>query len=480
MAYEGFRQVIGRGGDDLALRAPSYVAPTGLADPPPQAPGGKKKSLLGPILNVVGTVVGSMVGMPMLGSILGGAAGGAVGGGGLKGALLGGLTGGLGYGAGGAITKAIGGLGGAAAGAAGSAAGHTAGSALSAAGSAGLGSAAASALPGTIAGLTVTAPVRAGLGGALGSLGAGALTSAAGGGATATSNTGGTEQPTAVHQVRGPTMGSGDFSQPIPGVDPATQPPVDITELGRRGISMGSGNFGAPLGAVDQALTSQGGGAPPSNTVDELTVMGNPQEALGAGGPIGAALASGLYPPGPYAEEVGDVGQPQRPGIIEDTIGQTAGGVGADYLVNGLLGGLGLGSDPSNITGVPDGGYDDQPELYPLGGAHPFSGPAPQPKTGGDSNPQFRPSPVSPAPGAAISPLLKPPGGTTIDYPNDLGGGGLPAPLTAGPGANIGGGGAAPAAGAAPAELKLQGGFSPDIFPWRKMTPFAGERTGMA
>lgn len=258
------------------------------------------------------------------------------------------------------------------------------------------------------------------------------------------------------------TTGAGNMVAPV----------TVMGSLGPGALGSVLSGAGAGLGGVATGLGGGGGGSNPTSQtgqqptdLSELVVSGT---RPGGMGPI-----PGLWPTGADAlhDEVlmGDagIGAPQNkpPGLLDplDLVGNTAGGLGADFMTGALAQLLGFGPGGNKMKDVADGGYGDA--VNP-GGA---KGPMP-PKVPTDGMLPWGPpktTPVAGTPGAGGGAGLPGGGGLANDAPAGLpgasgGGGGAPSPFNAAPDF------AAPSAATEGGGFDAQGSFAPDIYPWRK------------
>lgn len=395
--------------------------------------GGGFGSFLKKFLPIVAPVLGAMIpGLaPMLGAALGGGGASLATGGNLREALFAGASGALGNVLGGGISGALGGSGslsGAFTPNAGSifggAGGSAAGGAATSAGLGGLGGAAGAALGNTVAPIVVTAPITSGLGSAVGSALGGLAPSVVSGGGSPSL-----------------TMGSGNFSQPLTGqTGPVGQAP---DTLPTRTLTMGNGVFGPPVGgAVDAVL-------------DPVTVTANTSPDI-------MPPVTGLYDvPGLQSTEFSSLnnsrfanqqtGQTVDSGgdtFLQDLLGETIGGVAGDVVTLQLADLAGL-LPKGDLSTLPTG-WDDATNPGPKTGTI-VDAYMPNPTDGGGE-----PAPTPQAPPVA----------------NDATGGGLAAGASGAAGAGLASGvgpsSAAPSSATVSPDVDVEGGFSPDIYPWRK------------
>lgn len=145
-----------------------------------------------------------------------------------------------------------------------------------------------------------------------------------------------------------------------------------------------------------------------------------------------------------------------QPGLLtpEGLIGDTLGGIGGDIGTGLLAQTLGLLPKP-DLSGVPDGGWDEGPAVGPKGGDPFLQTEGPGLGSTGAPGPQVVPA----APGVAATPGSAGGGG---------GGAGGAAGAGGAPGVGASDSAAAPSPAAAGSDIDLEGGLSPDIYPWRK------------
>lgn len=375
----------------------------------------KKTGLLSQIIRIAAPVLGAMIpGLaPILGAALAGAGATAATGGSLKQSLLAGATAGVGSGLGSGLTSALG--------------GSSFGSGLSTA---------LRANPGSLSNILSGASLSGGGGVSrlLGSAGADTL----GGAFTEIA-------PLTVTRAAGGGIGSALGGG-----------------VGGAASGLISGGAGSPFlqsGSGADRLTNPTSG---ETTVDEVVVTGGPADRIAP--PISPTSLMGSFDPdnlrltassglnnSSFARDNGaptvDRGSLFDPAQIA---GQFAGDLGANVLTGQLANWLGLLPKP-DLAGVPDSGYEGSPDLPAVGDA-----------SGVGSTP--------PGPGFAGSTLA--PSGMAGSVPaSGIGGGG------GGEGGEAGGGGGvlfnagdtgAPSPGTAGTDVDVEGGFAPDIYPWRQ------------
>lgn len=152
-----------------------------------------------------------------------------------------------------------------------------------------------------------------------------------------------------------------------------------------------------------------------------------------------------------------DPTKPSQPGLLtpEGLIGDTLGGIGGDLGTGLLAQTLGLLPKP-DLAGVPDAGWDEGPAVGPKGGDPFLQTEGPGMGSPGAQAPQVVPA----APGVVATP------GTGGGFGG--GGGGGAAGAGGAPGVGASDSAAAPSPAAAGSDIDLEGGLSPDIYPWRK------------
>ena len=132
----------------------------------------------------------------------------------------------------------------------------------------------------------------------------------------------------------------------------------------------------------------------------------------------------------------------------------TLGSIGGDLGTGLLAQTLGLLPKP-DLSGVPDAGWDEGPAVGPKGGDPFLQTEGPGMGSPGAQAPQVVPA----APGVVATPGGAGGGG---------GGGGGAAGAGGAPGVGASDSAAAPSPAAAGSDIDLEGGLSPDIYPWRK------------
>lgn len=258
---------------------------------------------------------------------------------------------------------------------------------------------------------------------------------------------------------------------------------TDVAPLIVTAGSGGGGGLGRAIGGAVGGVLSGGAGQDsvagrPGGTgtdilspttgvteVDPITVTAQPGNEITPPFPLVGGV-SGEDVPGLASTELSAlnnnamVNNGGQPGLLtpEGLIGDTLGGIGADLGTGLLAQTLGLLPKP-DLSGVPDAGWDEGAAVGPKGGDPFLQGEGP-----GLGSPANPPAQVVPAAGSA-PPVAATPGGVG----GNAGGAGGAAGAGAAPGVGTTDGAAAPSPIAAQSDIDLEGGLSPDIYPWRKV-----------
>lgn len=196
--------------------------------------------------------------------------------------------------------------------------------------------------------------------------------------------------------------------------------------------------------------------------LDPITVTSQPGSDITPPFPLVGGVSGtdvpGLHETGLSAlNNNGMVNDGGQPGLLtpEGLIGDTLGGIGGELGTGLLAQTLGLLPKP-DLSGVPDAGWDEGPAVGPKGGDPFLQTEGPGMGSPGAQAPQVVPA----APGVVATP------GTGGGFGG--GGGGGAAGAGGAPGVGASDSAAAPSPAAAGSDIDLEGGLSPDIYPWRK------------